>query len=75
MTPHAPSMRCHGNRMQIEIFEFLREFEYICENALGARDGCLIEKTEGRKSRDTVLLMTSIHTIEDCQTIANFIIQ
>jgi hypothetical protein len=37
--------------MHIENFEFIREFEFICEKALGAQGGCFNEKkTEGRKS-------------------------
>jgi hypothetical protein len=39
---------------------YLREFEFIFKKALapksGAQDGCFNEKTEGRKSRDTVPL-------------------
>jgi hypothetical protein len=36
--------------MHLENFEFLREFEFICEKALvplsGDQDGCFGEKTE-----------------------------
>jgi hypothetical protein len=32
-----------------------KKFEFILKKAL-AQDGCFDEKTEGRKSRDTVLL-------------------
>jgi hypothetical protein len=53
--------------MHSKKFEYLREFEFIFEKALaplsGAQDGRFDEKTEGRKSRDTVPLILYTYSI------------
>jgi hypothetical protein len=42
------------HRWNSNIIDFLGEYEAICQTALGFRRGCLMKKTEGRKSSDTV---------------------
>jgi hypothetical protein len=53
MTLHAPSRGINDTACILKKFEYLREFEFICEKALapesGAHDGCFDEKNRGAK--------------------------
>jgi hypothetical protein len=72
MTPHESCMRCQWHRTSILKKEFLREFEFIFEKALGLNQGSrtdvLMKKNRGLKiswhcpfkvpvSRDAVLIL------------------
>jgi hypothetical protein len=61
MTPLKRIQRGHCPRCNSDIVDFLGEYEAICETALGAanQDPMWVDwwkKTEGRKSRDTVMI-------------------